>query len=105
MAIIDSKYKIYGRKKGRSKKKHNLDTKFTNGILIKDIILNQKDHNILDIGYGSGENAIHLSKLFPKSKILACETFLDGNLNLCREIFINNIKNILIYKESVLKLY
>ena len=67
---------------------------------------NQSEYyNILDIGSGSGENSIYQSMKFPKSKIIACETFVDGNINLCCEIFKRNIHNILIYNGNVLELF
>ena len=90
MTTLISKYKIYGRTKGRKKKEYNLDQTFVNSIITKDINIKIKDNNILDIGSGSGENSIYQSMKFPKSKIIACETFLDGNINLCHEIFKKN---------------
>ena len=105
MTALRSKYKIYGRTKGRKKKIHNLDQTFLNSIITKDINIKKKDNNILDIGSGSGENSIYQSIKFPKSKIIACETFLDGNINLCHEIFKKNVGNILIYNGNVLELF
>ena len=105
MTTLISKYKIYGRTKGRKKKRHDLDQTFIKSIITKDINIKIKDNNILDIGSGSGENSIYQSMKFPKSKIIACETFLDGNINLCHEIFKKNIHNILIYNGNVLELF
>ena len=105
MTTLISKYIIYGRTKGRKKKRYNLDQTFVNRIITKDINIKIKDNNILDIGSGSGENSIYQSMKFPKSKIIACETFLDGNINLCHEIFKKNIDNILIYNGNVLELF
>ena len=105
MTTLISKYKIYGRTKGRKKKEYNLDQTFVNSIITKDINIKIKDNNILDIGSGSGENSIYQSMKFPKSKIIACETFLDGNINLCHEIFKKNTHNILIYNGNVLELF
>jgi len=104
MVITISKYNIYGRTKGRKKKKYDIDQSFINGVLTKDINLNKKNHNILDIGSGSGENSLHLSMLFPKSKIIACENYFDGNLNLCNEIYNKKITNISIFNGNVLEL-
>ena len=105
MTALRSKYKIYGRTKGRKKKIHNLDQTFLNSIITKDINIKKSDNNILDIGSGSGENSIYQSIKFPKSKIIACETFVDGNINLCQEIFKKSIQNILIYNGNVLELF
>ena len=84
MNKINQDYKIYGRRRGRKKKRLHLAHEF----LFKNnnkINLFKKNYNILDIGSGSGENSIHLSSSYPNSHIVACETFLDGNLNLCNE--------------------
>ena len=99
------KYKIFGRRKGRKKNLHDFDQDFLKTILTKKILLDKNNHNILDIGSGSGENSIYLSKKFPKAQIIACDNFEDGNLNLCKSIKINNIKNILIYNGNVLEIF
>ena len=102
MSKLISKYKIYGRTKGRKKKNYNLDQTFIKSVITKNINIKIKDNNILDIGSGSGENSIYQSMKFPNSKIIACETFFDGNINLCNEVFKKNIQNILIYNGNVL---
>ena len=105
MTKLISKYRIYGRTKGRKKNKYEFYQNIIQNIITKDIKIKIKDNNILDIGSGSGENTIFQSMKFNKSKIIACDTFLDGNLNLCREIFKNEINNILIYHGNVLELF
>jgi len=105
MKTLISKYKIYGRAKGRKKKGYNLDQTFINSIVSKEIDINIKDNNILDIGSGSGENSIYQSMKFPMSKIIACEIFVDGNINLCHKIFKKKLNNILIYNSNVLELF
>jgi tRNA (guanine-N7-)-methyltransferase len=97
------KYKLFGRFKGRKKNNNpafNLLNNFNIDIK-KDI--NQVNYNILDIGSGSGENAIHLSKLYSKAQIITCELFEDGNLNLCNQIILKKIRNISLFKGNVLE--
>ena len=98
------KYKLFGRFKGRKK---------IDSLLIKTLKkysfniktgINRKSYNILDIGSGSGENAIFLSKLQNQSQIIACDLYQDGNINLCNEIIKQNIKNINLYQGNVLEL-
>ena len=99
------KYKIFGRRKGRKRNPHDFNQDFLETILIKNILLDKNNLNILDIGSGSGENSIFLSKKFPMSKIIACDNFKDGNLNLCSSIRLNNIKNILIFNGNVFEIF
>ena len=97
------KYKLFGRFKGR-KKNNNRTFNLLNNFNIdikKDI--NHANYNILDIGSGSGENAIHLSKLYSKAQIITCELFEDGNLNLCNQIILKKIRNISLFKGNVLE--
>ena len=98
------KYKLYGRTKGRKKLDHNL-------ISLLDLYrvdikkdLRQNNYNILDIGSGNGENAILLAKKNSKSKIISCEIYKDGNINLCKNIKKNNFCNIFLYEGNVLEL-
>ena len=104
MHLDKFKYKLFGRYKGRKKtqlvkqddiKKYKLNLK---------IDINKKNYNILEIGSGSGENAIYLSKIYPNAKIITCELFEDGNLNLCNQIIKNKIKNIRLFYGNVLEL-
>ena len=97
------KYKLFGRFKGRKKDNKSV-VNFLNdfNINIKKSIY-KNNYNILDIGSGSGENAIHLSKLHLKAQIITCELFEDGNLNLCNQIFLEKIKNISLFKGNVLE--
>ena len=52
---------------------------------------NINHQNILDIGSGSGENAVYLSFIHPHAKIITCELFGDGNINLSNEIIKKSI--------------
>ncbi len=93
--------RLFGRKKGRSKKKINLDIynelienyKFTN--------LESNKRYILDIGTGYGETSIYLAKHYKKINIISCEKYINGNLSLLSKIKNNKIKNILIYPGNV----
>ena len=97
------KYKLFGRFKGR--KKTTIIPELNTDKYLLDIKrdINQKNFNILDIGSGSGENALYLSKKYPDSLIITCELFEDGNINLTKEIIKNDINNIKLYKGNVLE--
>lgn len=99
------RYKLFGRRKGRKKNLDNFEKNFLKKIITKKIELDKNNNNILDIGSGSGENSLYLSKKFMLSQIIACEKFEDGNLNLCKLIKVNNINNILIFNGNVLEFF
>ena len=94
-------YRLYGRSKGRNKKKINYNnfTSIINRFAVND--LKKTNHNILDIGSGYGESTINLAENFSNSKIIACENFFDGNFRLISEIERKGLKNIYIHKGNV----
>ena len=103
MIPIRFKYKLFGRFKGR-KRNNKINSNFLNEFNIDlQKHINKKVYNILDIGSGSGENALHLSKIYPNAQIITCELFEDGNINLCNQIVLNKIKNISLYRGNVLQ--
>ena len=98
------RYRLYGRSKGRKK---NLDTNVLDFAKYKIDTSNDFsaiNYNILDIGSGSGENAVHLSNLNSKAKIFACDIYQDGNKNLLNYIENKKIKNIKLFEGNVLHL-
>ena len=101
MKLLPNKYKVHGRNKGRKKFILIKDNIFDNFLLSinRDII---KDKDIIfDIGSGSGENTLFLSKNNPDSLIIACDVFKDGNINLCNKIYQSNILNIKLYNQNI----
>ena len=99
------KYKIHGLRKGRK------NNKFINYDFFKESIINlKKDIKknkkiILDIGSGSGENSLFLAKKNPKSLIIACDVFQDGNINLCNYLFKSKLNNVRLFNSNVIKLF
>ena len=105
MNNIKNKYRIYGRQKGRKKIKILDDFFFNKSLFNIKKDLNKNKKIIIDIGSGNGENSIFLSKNNPKSLIIACDPFLDGNINLSNELFKLDIKNVKFYNKNILKLF
>ncbi len=97
----DFKYRVFGRTKGRSNKKINIDEYY--GKINKYIfsVPNKNTNYILDIGTGYGESTIFLSNNFKKNTIISCETYISGNLNLIKKIEINKTTNIKIFPGNV----
>ena len=105
MNKLKYQYRIYGRQKGRKKIEILNESFYINSLINieKDIKKNKKI--IIDVGSGSGENSIFLAKKNPNSLIIACEPFLDGNINLCNQLYKMKIKNVKFYTKNVLKLF
>ena len=97
------KYKLFGRFKGRKRIPHPSFEELKKYQFNKDKDINKSKYNILDIGSGSGENALFLSNIYPKSKIITCELFRDGNVNLVNQIIKNKIMNISLFQGNVLE--
>ena len=101
MNKLISKYKIFGRKKGRKKFQYvdyNLNKKYL--LNLDSDFYNKKV--VLDIGSGYGENALILAQKFPEKLIIACEIYEDGNINLCNQLTKKNINNVKIFNQNVL---
>ena len=80
------KYKLFGRFKGRKKNHLSFQRDLDQYAFNLNKSIDCSNYNILDIGSGSGENALFLSKLNFYSRIITCELFEDGNYNLCHQI-------------------
>ena len=86
-----------------SKKQRKL-LKFTlQKFLFKKKIVNNK--KFLEIGFGYGENLIHLSKNNPNTSIIGCEVYEPGIANLVEKIEIEKLNNIYIYPKNIFSLF
>ena len=93
--------RLFGRTRGRSKKKINLKNYYETIDKYKFRYFNEKSEYILDIGTGYGETSIFLAKQFPEKVIISCEKYIDGNIDLLKKIEKNNINNILLHNGNV----
>ena len=97
---------FYKKKPRRSlSKKQKKLLKFTlqKFLFEKEIINNNK--KLLEIGFGYGENLIHLSKNNPDTLIIGCEIYEPGIANLVEKIEAENLKNIYIYPKNIFSLF
>jgi len=97
------KYKLFGRFRGRKKNHYMVYQHLDKYNVNIKLDIDKKQYNILDIGSGSGESTLYLSSKHINSKIITCELFKDGNINLCNEINKNEIENIRLFQGNVLE--
>ena len=93
--------RLFGRTRGRSKKKINLKNYHEIVNKYKFQSYNEKLEYILDIGTGYGETSIFLAKQFPDKVVISCEKYIDGNITLLKNIEKNNINNIQLHNGNV----
>ena len=99
---------FYGRRKGwkisstNSKLLRDFSYKF---YLVEEQIhklkINECNKNILEIGFGNGENLVNMSLKRPNDLFIGCDAYRDGCIKLLKEIVKNNIKNIRIWPNDV----
>ena len=93
--------RLFGRTRGRSKKKINLKNYYETVSKYQFQNFNKETEYILDVGTGYGETSIFLAKQFPDKVIISCEKYIDGNIILLKNIENNKIKNIRLHNGNV----
>jgi len=93
--------RLFGRTRGRSKKKINLKKYYETINKYKFQNCNQKLDYILDVGTGYGETSVFLAKKFLDKVVVSCEKYIDGNIALLKEIENNKIENIQLHDGNV----
>ena len=75
--MINKNYtnRLFGRTRGRSKKKINLKNYHETVNKYKFQNYNEKSEYILDIGTGYGETSVYLAKQFPDKIVISCEKY------------------------------
>jgi tRNA (guanine-N7-)-methyltransferase len=101
--MLSSNYsnRLFGRTRGRSKKKNHLKNYYETVDKYKFKNFNNETEYILDVGTGYGETSVFLAKQFPDKVIISCEKYIDGNIILLKNIENNKIKNILLHNGNV----
>ena len=101
--MISNNYsnRLFGRTRGRSKKKIDLKKYYQTVDKYKFQNCDKKINYILDIGTGYGETSIFLANQFLDKVIISCEKYIDGNIILLKNIEKNKIKNILLHNGNV----
>tara|TARA_S200000501_G_scaffold52468_1_gene42573 strand:+ start:109 stop:765 length:657 start_codon:yes stop_codon:yes gene_type:complete len=93
--------RLYGRTRGRGKKKIDLKEFYETVDKYKFQNFSKNSEYILDVGSGYGETSIFLAKLFHDKVVISCEKYIDGNIILIKNIEKNNINNIKLHNGNV----
>jgi len=101
MLSSDYSKRLFGRIRGRSKKKIDLKKYHQTVAKYKFQKFDKKLDYILDIGTGYGETSIFLAKHFSDKVIISCEKYIDGNIILLKQIEKNKINNIRLHNGNV----
>jgi len=99
---------FFGRRKGRkiSSTKSILLKDFSHKFYLREdqvykLKNNEYNKNILEIGFGNGENLVNMSLKKPNHLFIGCDAYRNGCVKLLKEIVKNNIDNIKIWPEDV----
>ena len=105
---LKNQKKFYGRRKGRRISPLNLKllNDYSNKFYLhEDQICNlhsQKNKkNILEIGFGNGDNLVNMSLNEPNNLFIGCDAYYNGCLKLLKKIVNKNIKNIKIWPDDI----
>ena len=93
--------RLFGRTRGRSKKKIDLKKYYQTVTKYEFQNFHKNFDYVLDIGTGYGETSIFLAKKFLNKIVISCEKYIDGNIILLKNIEKYNIKNIQLYNGNV----
>lgn len=101
----NTQIRSFGRIKGRKLSNNKINT-LDNILPIYQVennkeylskLINKEDNIFFEIGFGYGEHTTHQAKLNPKTKIIACETYINGVLSLISKIKEEKIENVKLY--------
>ena len=93
--------RLFGRTRGRSKKKIDIKKYYAKVDKYKFQNFDQKLDYILDVGTGYGETSIFLAKQYLDKVIISCEKYIDGNIMLLKNIEQNKLDNIRLHNGNV----
>ena len=106
--VLKHQKKIYGRRKGRRISSMNLklledySNKFyLNENQISKLAPNEYNKNILEIGFGNGDNLVNMSLNEPNNFFIGCDAYYNGCVKLLKKIVIKNIKNVKIWPDDI----
>ena len=106
--FLNDQKKFYGRRKGRRISSKNLklleDASYKFYLQEEQICklaLQENKKNILEIGFGNGDNLVNMSLNEPNNLFIGCDVYYNGCVKLLKKIVIKNIKNVKIWPDDI----
>ena len=106
--FLNEQKKFYGRRKGRRISSKNLklleDASYKFYLQEEQICklaLHEFNKNILEIGFGNGDNLVNMSLNKPNDLFIGCDAYINGCTKLLKQIENKNIKNIKIWPDDI----
>ena len=106
--FLNNQKKFYGRRKGRRISSMNLrlleDSShkfYLQEDQISKLVLHKYNKNILEIGFGNGDNLVNMSLTNPDISFIGCDAYFNGCAKLLKKIVNKNIKNIKIWPDDI----
>ena len=106
--FLNDQKKFYGRRKGRRISSKNLklleDASYKFYLQEEQICklaFHEYKKNILEIGFGNGDNLVNMSLNKPNDLFIGCDAYYNGCAKLLKQIENKNIKNIKIWPDDI----
>ena len=106
--FLKNQKKFYGRRKGRRISSMNLKLleNYSNKFYLQEEQICKLAHyeynkNILEIGFGNGDNLVNMSLNKPNDLFIGCDAYYNGCVKLLKKIVNKNIKNIKIWPDDI----
>ncbi len=106
--FLKNQKKFYGRRKGRRISSTNLKLleNYSNKFYLQEeqickLAPYEYNKNILEIGFGNGDNLVNMSLNKPNNLFIGCDAYYNGCVKLLKKIVNKNIKNIKIWPDDI----
>ena len=106
--FLKNQKKFYGRRKGRRVSSMNLKLleNYSNKFYLQEeqickLAPYEYNKNILEIGFGNGDNLVNMSLNKPNNLFIGCDVYYNGCVKLLKKIVNKNIKNIKIWPDDI----
>ena len=106
--FLKNQKQFYGRRKGRRISSTNLKLleDYSNKFYLQEdqickLAAHKYNKNILEIGFGNGDNLVNMSLNKPNDLFIGCDAYYNGCVKLLKKIVNKNIENIKIWPDDI----